>query len=498
MNTALENLDATRQLASRAIPSDRKADLGQYMTPSQIANYMASLFQIEGVSNFRILDAGAGIGSLSAAFFERLLLNLFIEKVEWVGYEIDEAMNAHLHEYIHQYTTKFESKDTQLTAEVREVDFIEDAKNLIMHASKEKYNFAILNPPYKKIHSQSRHRTLLRELNIETVNLYSAFLALVIDLLTDKGQVVAIIPRSFCNGPYYKSFRSRLLQKTALRHIHLFAARNKAFGEEQVLQENIIIFLERNGDQSTVKISTSTDGHFTDYSENVYPFDQIILPEDPEKFIHIPLPGEIYELDLLQAFHYSLSDLGLEVSTGPVVDFRVKDYLRAMPESDTVPLIYPGHFTKQGIMWPKPDTKKPNALVINEETRKWLYAKGFYVVVRRFSSKEENRRIVASVVDPANFESYTMLGFENHLNVFHMQGNELPENVTHGLATYLNSTFVDRCFRRFSGHTQVNATDLRLLKYPSLEDIVSLGTWARQQPKLTQTSIDDELSKYVK
>ncbi len=497
MNTVLENLDATRQIASRAISPQTKSDLGQYMTPSQIAAFMASLLHTEGVSNYHILDAGAGIGSLSIAFFERLLIQSPIATVNWVGYEIDETLNTFLRGHLHQHASKFDTKGIEFNTEVRQVDFVEDAVNRILLESKPKFNFAILNPPYKKIHSQSRHRTLLRKLNIETVNSYTAFLALVIDLLADGGQVVAIIPRSFCNGPYYKSFRSRLLQRTALRHIHLFAARNKAFGEEQVLQENIIIYLERNGKQGTVKISTSTDGQFTDYAENVYSFDQIILPADPEKFIHIPLPGEHYELDFSQAFHYSLSELGFDVSTGPVVDFRVKDYLRAMPESDTVPLIYPGHFTKQGIMWPKTDAKKPNALVINQETKRWLYANGFYVVVRRFSSKEEHRRIVAGVVNPANFFPHALLGFENHLNVFHMRGKELPENVTYGLAAYLNSTFVDRCFRSFSGHTQVNATDLRLLKYPSLEVITSLGSWAKHQPIITQALIDDELRNYV-
>ena len=59
------------------------------------------------------------------------------------------------------------------------------------------YDLAILNPPYKKISSDSRHRKLLSSLSIETSNLYSAFMALSILHLREGGQMVAIVPRSF-------------------------------------------------------------------------------------------------------------------------------------------------------------------------------------------------------------------------------------------------------------------------------------------------------------
>lgn len=125
----------------------------------------------------------------------------------------------------------------------------------------------------------------------------------------------------------------------------------------------------------------------------------------------------------------------------------------------------------------------------NPETWKWLYPKGFYVVVRRFSSKEERRRIVAHVVDPTAFQG-DRIGFENHLNVFHSGKRGIGGDVAHGLAVFLNSTFVDEYFRRFSGHTQVNATDLRLLRYPEIRQLENLGRWARRQVSLTQESID--------
>ena len=137
--------------------------------------------------------------------------------------------------------------------------------------------------------------------------------------------------------------------------------------------------------------------------------------------------------------------------------------------------------------------KKPNAIERNADTEKWLYPNGFYCVVRRFSSKEEKRRIVASVVEPSVFGDVPMLGFENHLNLFHETRRGLPEALARGLALFLNTTAVDENFRRFNGHTQVNATDLKLMKYPSRENLIELGEWVMQHATPTQDQIDAKL-----
>jgi adenine-specific DNA-methyltransferase len=141
--------------------------------------------------------------------------------------------------------------------------------------------------------------------------------------------------------------------------------------------------------------------------------------------------------------------------------------------------------------------KKPNAIVNTAETKKWLYPNGCSTVVRRFSSKEERRRIVAHVVDPGAFDSKA-IGFENHLNVFHSRKKGIDKSVAHGLAVFVNSTAVDNYFRRFSGHTQVNATDLRLLRYPEIEELEELGQWAVAQVSspvspITQEMIDQQV-----
>ena len=165
-----------------------------------------------------------------------------------------------------------------------------------------------------------------------------------------------------------------------------------------------------------------------------------------------------------------------------------------MPELGSVPLLYPAHLSSSGTTWPVEGMKKANAIVYNADTAKWLYPTGFYCVVRRFSSKEEKRRIVASVIEPTSFHDAPMLGFENHLNVFHNSKRGLPEFLARGLAVFLNATVVDQSFRQFSGHTQVNATDLKRMKYPSRPILCQLGEWAAAQAgTLTQRQIDEKI-----
>jgi len=480
----LEHVDNIRKRVGKDISQEHKADLGQFMTPLPVARFMASLFSPTTLQTVRLLDAGAGVGSLSGAFLDRCAAGDFsFCHIKVYAYEIDAVLRKHLSRSLAEYQAEL-----ALDVHVSSKDFIEDAIKLITKGGV-RFTHAIMNPPYKKINSASRHRSVLRQVGIETVNLYSAFVALTVDLMEPGGQVVAIIPRSFCNGPYYKSFRDFILSRASIKRMHLFNSRSKAFRDDAVLQENVIIVLERGVPQGPITISTSTDDKFTDTKTHAYAFEQIVFPNDPERFIHVPTSPKHSHIELSPLVCFSPADLGLEVSTGPVVAFRVTEHLRHMPAPGTVPLLYPCHFVGHRIVWPKPDSKKPNAIVRTDETEKWLYPNGYYVVVRRFSSKEEKRRIVASVVDPHTLPS-SMIGIENHLNVIHCGKRGIDKALAYGLAAFLNSTAVDDQFRRFSGHTQVNATDLRLLKYPSRTALNRLALWVKNQTELTQQKID--------
>jgi adenine-specific DNA-methyltransferase len=126
---------------------------------------------------------------------------------------------------------------------------------------------------------------------------------------------------------------------------------------------------------------------------------------------------------------------------------------------------------------------------MSSEIKNLLMPKGNYVLVKRFSSKEEKRRLVAFYLSPDNLDS-DLIGFENHLNVFHLSKKGIDEYLARGLTVFLNSTIIDQHFRVFSGHTQVNATDLRTIRYPSREKLIKLGRKSLNSPN-DQLSIDN-------
>lgn len=490
--TVLSTVETTRIRVSRATDAKRKSRLGQFLTPASISQFMAGLFTKARSGTSKLLDAGAGIGSLSGAFLERCAAGeLRFEGVEVTAFELDEVLHEELENTLTGYASRF-----PLLFKIESGDFIEKAVFQITLGRKAGFTHAILNPPYKKMDSNSVHRFLLRKVGIESVNLYTAFVALSLEMMAPGGELVAIIPRSFCNGPYYRPFREFVLQRAAIRHIHLFDSRDSAFSDDDVLQENIIIKLERGGRQGDVTITTSTDNTFADLAEHKQPFNRIVFPDDADGFIHVPTSADASTLDLSPTVRYSLEEIGVQVSTGPVVDFRMLEHLRSMPGAGTVPLLYPVHFEALNITWPRTDQKKPNAIARNRETEKWLFKNGFYCAVRRFSSKEEKRRITTAVIDPNLFPGVEMLGLENHLNIFHENKSGLPEEIARGLAVFLSSTVVDEWFRRFSGHTQVNATDLKLMKYPSRNVLGRLGKKAKKMMS-DQQEIDDLVLRMV-
>lgn len=480
VNEIVHYLETSRQEVSKRLEDSKRTELGQFFTPISVARLMVSMFDEVTNDDIHIIDAGAGIGTL----FSALILRLCTEptkpkKISMTAYEIEPVFFSYLDNTIRLCRDFCERHNVVLEAVVNQEDFIASvaySKNQeLLRDRPGKFTHAILNPPYHKIKSDSQQRKLLRSCGIETGNLYTAFMALSSQLLMDGGEMVSITPRSFCNGVYFKSFRKKFLEYMKINKMHLFHSRREVFKDDDVLQENIIIKTNRSViPQEKIQISYSV-GIDEKIKKREVDQEQVVSLTDKDAIIHITTE----ELDSSTTrangrFVHTLQSLGFQVSTGPVVDFRARKYIVPSTNTEVVPLIYPFHFDGGYVAWPAMKPKKPDGILAVPETKTLLLPSQCYVVVKRFSSKEQEKRVMAALYDPNRFEN-DLVGFENHLNYYHNKGNGLNITVAKGLTAFLNSSMADSMFRLFSGHTQVNADDLRRLKYPSLDELEAIG-----------------------
>ena len=478
----LECLDISNRLMA---DQKRRAELGQFMTPAKVAAFMASMLEVDPPpQELRVLDAGSGTGILTAAVAAELAARPAHNrpaKIHAVAWEIDSLFEPLLHRTFKYCQEAAERSGMEFTWDVRCGDFISGAADAVasnaLFASRvnRPFNVAVLNPPYRKLNGDSQERACLDGVGMGTSNLYSAFVWLAMKLLQDGGEIVAITPRSFMNGTYFRAFREALVQDLAFRRVHVYDARDAAFSADGVLQENVVFHGVRGGANGPLLVTTSYGPDDPGLTKRIADPAELIFPGDAQYVMRVvPDENGARITRGMRGLSHRISDLGISVSTGRVVGFRARDRLHIDAGPGDAPMVLPRHCRGGFVAWPQIRGDVPNGLSVSSPDDDLVMPSGWYVLVNRFSAKEDRRRIVASLFDPNRMDA-DCVAFDNKLNVFHCRNTGLPESLAKGLAVFLNSSVVDSYFRQFSGHTQVNAGDLRMLRFPDADTLVRLG-----------------------
>ncbi len=293
IDNVLHRVDTFRLDANKQLDPHRKIEFGQFLTPMSLARLMASMLECrEPIVS--LLDPCAGVGSLLAASVAELCLRSNPPReIHVTAYEIDATLATYLPDTFKLCEEMCEHVGILFTGEVRQVDFIENIVNdttvsLFTQAPLLSFNCVVLNPPYRKIQSNSKLSKMLQLNGVKTTNLYTGFLLLCMHLLSDSGEMVAITPRSFCSGSYFKPFRKSLLRTMTLRRLHLFESRQNTFQEDEVLQETMILSAVKASLVPETVLVTSTHGPNDSFAvTREVPYDEVVSPDDPEFCIRI-------------------------------------------------------------------------------------------------------------------------------------------------------------------------------------------------------------------
>lgn len=460
MSSVLKHAAKVRIDTIRATSDKKRSAFAQHLTPPETARLAISMFsELNSDQQFiKCLDLGAGTGMLSIALYDRYRDH--IDQMDAV--EMDAVLAT-------VYETEMSSAGIphELT--------LGDA---LVDTPRKEYDRIILNPPYKKMAANDTRQPLLP---CKASNLYSAFISVGLSRLAEDGELVAIVPRSWMNGDYFTSFRKYAFGAFSLDALHVYESRTEVFSDTNVLQETMLVRFSKRAQAERIKVSQST-GKKDEIEVQEYMHQDLI---DPKSLV-VRIAPECNGCDL-----ETVSSVGLCPSTGKVVDFRCKDRISEVkPDGDDVyRLFYSGNFSDGRLNHPKSIGKAQWYVADDPKSIRQLTNPGSYVVVKRFSSKEERKRVAAY---PLFLEEAVAL--ENHLNFIHAgtPRQVVPlasKELALGLAMWLNSTFVDEWFRDVSGSTQVNAKDIKAMPCPSIDILEEIGVhW---ETDLTQSEVDE-------
>ena len=467
-----------------SLSKDEQKSLGQFMTPPPIATFMAQRATTGIFSDVvSVLEPSAGAGILAGAVVQELLRREERpSRIELTLYEIDIRLKPYLRRLADRLRRAARDSGVTLSCHIVIGDFLLSA---LAQSARPEFDVCIANPPYFKLNKVDPRAKAHAYAVYGQPNIYGLFQAACASLIKPTGRWCFITPRSWLNGSYFAAVRRHLLHYLHIDALHLFESRQAHFYEDTILQEAVIAWATAQPLRAG-EIAFSTSQGVLDLRDAelfAIPTTEVIANDD-QMTIAIPVAaGANHAGNDFEEWHDNLTTLGLKVSTGPVVPFRSKEFILESFARGAVPLLWMQHVKHTGIRWP---IQKKREHILSTAASAWMLLRNTnYVVMRRFSPKEDIRRVTAAPYLAGSLPG-EFIGLENHLNYIHRPGGELTRSETIGLAAFLNSTVVDAHFRAVSGSTQVNATELRKLRLPPLESLVAIGNLLPDTPTLAE------------
>lgn len=477
------------------MPKLLRKKYGQFFTSPETATFMAEMFEIPRQKSLSILDPGAGSGILSVALIERLQNEPYIEKIDLVCYENDPNILELLSSNLNWVCLHSEKKvsfqintDNYILSQMADYNYMLDA-----NPNPRKFDVVIGNPPYMKVAKDAPEALAMPDVCYGAPNLYFLFASMSLFNLRDAGEMVYIIPRSWTSGAYFKKFRQEFLSIGALEHIHLFVSRDKVFEKESVLQETIIIKVKKTANKPDL-VTISTTQSCCDFADKTVfeaPYTTVINGEESYVYL-VTNEDEADTLKTLNKLEDTLPSIGLRMKTGLTVDFRNRDALRDSAEEKAVPLFYSQHIQNGKVVFP---VGKEHEYIVTEQSG-LLQQNTNYLFVKRFTAKEERRRLQCGVYLARKHPEYTEISTQNKIN-FICGLRDLSECVVYGLYVLFNSTLYDCYYRILNGSTQVNSTEINAMPVPSMNIIEEMGKELIQVRDMSEASCDKILRSYL-
>ncbi|WP_139657618.1 HsdM family class I SAM-dependent methyltransferase [Pseudomonas shirazica] len=452
------------------LPSALRSKYGAYYTPPPLIARLLELAENNGVDfkSARIIDPACGGGAFLAPIALKVIesspnvspetiVNNINDRIR--GIELDPFAAWISHVLLEAVILPYCSASN---IRLKKVIQVGDALNIDQTS---KYDLIIGNPPYGKITLNSELRKKYSRSLFGHANLYGLFVDLSLRIVESNGLIALITPTSFLGGQYFKKLRRLLTDNVSPCHFEFVKDRHGVF--EDVQQETIITIYKDSEHHRTLEITELLPEGLNTF--RVGAVGQGLIKSGDAPWVLPRDPADVAFLAQVLKNSNRFIDMGLHISTGPLVWNQHKKMLNH--NKNGLPLIWASHVTNSGFAYSS-DAESHGDYVARIPNKHHLITSRECILVKRTTSKEQSRRILAAVLPDQFIIEAGGVYIENHLNIIDCENTPIVSFAT--VAALLNSRIIDRIFRCINGSTAVSAYELNTLPLPDISHLKKL------------------------
>ncbi len=524
-------MDLASDVYQESLTREEKRMLGQYYTPRDIARHLLSQAgYVQGgitIERCTVLDVATGFGIFLAEATKRLL---DVTKLTHLSLsDILDLLGRSLHGYDVQPFAIIATKLHLLATVIHELDLDSVSVALMLkhirfsgihvgdtlagelQAADNPIYFVVGNPPYGACRP-GPHLDRYKDALSGRANLYQLFLYYAVRRCAEGGMIALLVPESMRSGQYFHSLRRFLTQETTLVAVTDLLDRSNIFiGVEQgvhilsVRKEKLR--LSTGHETVTVMQATSTVAVATSETMTV-PHRHVQAGED-HAYVYLKAAStDLYALlARLRDELPPLPRITLDTHTGPFVwnqhkEGLVSEEVGAVDRQLFYPIIYAPCVHRYKFVFPPEATFIPcqqRLYARHSASLRRLTRTGPSLVLQRTTSREQIRRLVATLIPAPFTKDHNGYLVENHVNYISCatsNGDAVPLLYVLGI---LNSQILNMYFSSINGNTHVSAYELGLLPIlydedAGLEDIVARRL---QAEGVEANALDEDIDEQV-